>query len=299
MTNNNQINSSSINRITSDKGLTPYQRVVWFVINFFDNMFNESLSPCVKINNLSVDRGQFDSLNREIDDTSSPSRRLSLLFFHTYNWRDNIPKSSHAKILEIGCGTGIYSQLFDDVLSEPEYTGLDIMQNSLWFKYKSKRVSFVQSPAKDIKDIIDNYNIVFTQSSLEHIEEDVKLFDDIYENRVSKGRPTMQVHLFPASSTLFTYLWHGYRQNNFRKINKLISSYSKESQIEVIRIGGFKTFFLHLSYITFPFITRRKDKRETHGKLYKSKVLAATFGDLSKTKGMFTSFYALIIKSNY
>ena len=86
--------------------------------------------------------------------------------------------------------------------------------------------------------------------------------------RLSYGdsKKFVQIHLVPASASLFLYLWHGWRQ--YSKKSWLYCRFTNitiKIKIRLIPLGGIKCFCVHLFKITFPGIVRRlfglKDKR--------------------------------------
>lgn len=190
----------------------------------------------------------------------SPARKYIDGFLAGNISRLRLPQE--AKILDIGCGSGYVRKIFYDSGYKLDYTGLDIKKDDNFEKLSrySARSRFICSR---IEDFIteEKYDLILSVSALEHVENDQLAISKGFEFLKVGG---VQVHIIPAFSSLFLYLWHGFRQYNPRRIKKLFQGVS----IKIYKLGGFFSFLLHLSVITIlEIILRRQGLRRLKGYL--------------------------------
>ena len=189
----------------------------------------------------------------------SPARRLSNMFWASIKWR-NLAELLGEKIhiFDIGCGRGHYGNLYKEYLgaSFGSYSGLDIYKHEAFppdFNHIKDRA---ENASKHIKKAV---NFVTSQSALEHIEGDVATLNDITEILVKQGKPFLQIHLVPASTTLWTYLWHGWRQYSQRNLGVISSKLNTAYDVSIIAIplGGARSHRVHFFGITLPSLFRK------------------------------------------
>lgn len=86
-----------------------------------------------------------ESLLTKFSSTQSPSRNLSNYFWNEIDF-ESISESlgGPINVLEIGCGTGRYSDIFKRNNSFQSYTGIDIASSNDWKVYQSNAVQFFQ-----------------------------------------------------------------------------------------------------------------------------------------------------------
>ena len=132
-------------------------------------------------------------------EVGTPSRRLSNMFWNTIDW-EKLSKifGSKINIIDVGCGDGQYGirlkKLIGNYLSS--YSGLDIYKNK---EFPSEFKHFKDS-AERTHMYLENTNVVISQSSLEHIEFDVKAINSITKELKRKKKPFIQFHHVPAAS---------------------------------------------------------------------------------------------------
>ncbi len=185
----------------------------------------------------------------------TPSRRLCNMFWGTINWENLADQlSSKVKLLDIGCGSGDLGLKFRDYLGKKfgSYTGLDIYKHSDF----PENFTHINDKAENLKDYIFDYNLVVSQSALEHIKGDLELLVDSCKMQRSLGRPFLQIHLVPAPSSLFLYLWHGYRQYSNMNLGAISERLMRVCDVKtkIIPLGSWKSFFTHFFNITIPFV---------------------------------------------
>ena len=140
---------------------------------------------------------------------------------------------------------------------------------------------------------LEKVNFLFTQSAIEHFENDLTFFKKISKYLNKKKKKFIQVHLFPSESCLYTYLFHGYRHYNYKMISKLTESSDDNHNFYLFHIGS-----KHTNKFTFQQITLNR--------VFKRKVNPIDIKKLKKSIQMdneietfnIASFYGLAMLSN-
>ena len=123
---------------------------------------------------------------------------------------------NNQKILELGTGTGIYSEILKNKYTK--YTGVDVSKSDNWIE--KENVAFFKDDAEIIDFSKYSFDLVLTISTVEHIMRDLVFFERLNEHSL-KDKKVKSIHLFPYTFSLFIYLNHGIRQYNYKKINKI------------------------------------------------------------------------------
>ena len=152
----------------------------------------------------------------------------------------------------MGCGDGRYYDLIKKIskIDKINYSGIDIKNNN--FRTKKNKFFYLDS-AYNVNAYLDKTNFLFTQSAIEHFKYDLLFFKNISNFLNKTNKKFIQIHLFPAESTFYTYLFHGYRHYNPLMISKLIKSFNKNHQFILFSIGS-----KNINKFTFREITLRR-----------------------------------------
>ena len=233
----------------------------------------------------------------------TPSRILCDMFWETIDY-DNLASQlgGSVNIFDIACGRGHYGLKYRGLLKKKfgSYTGIDIYKH----KQFPSEFNHILDKAECSVNYLDNHNMITSQSGLEHIEEDIKVLKEVTSTLCKNGKPFIQIHLVPATASLFLYLWHGWRQysaKNLGKISSILSS-SNSLTVKVVPLGGWRSFVSHFTKITMPLLLSRILKREYKdwnviGTKASSDIESSVLNDRFSDKS-FPSFWALIICNN-
>lgn len=295
------IRSSSRYNICADFGLSIFKSIQWFFYCLQNNK-NPLLNVDSRISHKRLNISDIKEINN-IDFNSSPSRALCDLFWNNFNWNElKLLLKSNFKIMEMGCGSGIYGMKFQELLGDSLefYNGVDIVQNSKWEKYGiDKKLSFSLGDANLVSQHLKDINCIFTQSALEHFPEDLTYFSQISSFVKKCDYPVLQIHLMPSAACLTTYLLHGYRHYTPRSVSSITNCFDNNSTFELFHLGGVNCNSLHFNFITLSGFLFRRDFRKIFFKKYKSKLINSILKDSNNENDSTPSFYALIIKSNF
>ena len=140
-----------------------------------------------------------------------------------------------------------------------------------------------------------------SQSTLEHIEFDFDTIKEMTRVLIENKEPFIQIHMVPSASSLWLYLWHGWRQYSRKNLSllaeRLIDYFPLN--IALVPIGGKNTFWAHFKNITLPYYTDRKIRR--YGWHIRDgatdRILKSVLLDLNCNKEEMNSFWAFIISS--
>jgi len=182
----------------------------------------------------------------------SPGREYSNEFLYE-NLSELLP-TKEIKVLDIGCGSGYVRKIFYNLGQSLFYTGVDIKKNKRFEEFSKYALdsNFIQSKIEEF-NTENKYNLVFSISALEHIENDILAVSKTSQFLEKGG---IQTHIVPTFWSLFLYLCHGYRQYTPARLKRLF----RKEEFEIYRLGGLFSFFLHLFFITIPEALLRNTK---------------------------------------
>ncbi|WP_338186431.1 class I SAM-dependent methyltransferase [Thalassospira tepidiphila] len=266
------------------RGIMP--RLTYLVQNFLRNM-----RPSRKLKISRFSTSSLFSAPAKIQ-AWSPGRGLSEQFI-----TQHLPKLILAKaatgtdglsVLDIGCGSGRSVELFEEAGLSGKWHGTDI-DNRFVERNNAKFVtSFSQGDILSA-EWVTKFDLIYTNSALEHIP-----FNPEFPNKIREWlKPGgIQVHIVPAPTSLFLYLWHGWRQYSLRTLEEAF----RDNNIEVFPIGGLFTSALQFFFITFWENILRISIRNKFSKTYKWLLFRAIRAD--RYAPMFPVFYVVIASND-
>ncbi len=291
--------STSIHNLNADHGLNFWQKPLYLLLNFVNNLFPYSvLDKRISIRAYSTEAWKGELANTF--QTSSPGRRLSDLFWRTLPWDKIREELGEIHIFDVGCGHGNYAlRLGTEVAS---YTGIDAKRRDNWavLEQKHPHFHFIESSSKNLLSFIpDKANLFITQSAIEHFDEELSFFAQIKEFIDQSDKPVIQVHNFPARAILPLYLFHGIRQYTPRTVSKITRIFKDtSSQMYLYGLGGWASKKIQWQYFTWPLlIMRGKAKWSEDVAKYDKEVQGAIEYDMNHPARS-PIFWVLIIHSN-
>lgn len=288
--------------INADKGVSAPLKLAYLFLNFLDNnLFPNASDKDLIIKEFAPNISDADWKN--LSYSSSPSRRLSELFWLKLPWEAIKRELGEICVLDVGCGSGNHGARLQIYSGNriTSYKGVDIKYSANWdlLSEKYKNFRFEQVDSKDIlKAIPDETNLITSQSAIEHFEEDLTFFAQVREFIKSSKKDVIQIHLFPSSACLKLYLWHGIRQYTPRTVSKITRLFRDFSYSVLFKLGGENCNKLHFKFITKPYLLKREDLRNIKTEEYENKLFEAIKKDSQKTQKT-SSFFALVIHSNW
>ena len=243
---------SSINFINGDISavqgveLSIFKKALYFLFFLKESFFEKRVRSKL---NLEIDTSEIDDFLQTSDwNIFSPSRLACTAYIIDF-LRKNFPKDKEIKILDIGCGSGRYYDYFKNLGYKINYFGLDIKKSSTWDK-SSEKVNFFEIALgenktellSEIEEQLEDVDLVFSHSALEHIENDIAAVSEICQF----CQEATHLHLVPAVAMFPNELLHGWRRYAPRNLKKFGKILSKEVVFDPI--GNKKTFKSFFSY---------------------------------------------------
>jgi SAM-dependent methyltransferase len=293
--------STSFHSLSADKGLNRFEQTLWTFFNQMNNRFFPNAFGSLNVRDFAVDLSEKSWKQTYLK--SSPSRKLSDLFWMQLPWDAIQEELGPLHILDIGCGSGNYFprlQMFSGQ-RVASYMGIDISSHENWEMLRNKysEVQFKVLNSNDIQASIPrNTNLIISQSALEHFQEDMVFFDQIREFIRRSSQNALQIHLLPSSACLKLYGFHGVRQYTLRSLYRIAKRFSSFSHIVVFRLGGNNCNRLHWDFITQPLLAGKPDLRDTETERYDRELHEAIRLDNQQPQSD-PGFYALVIHSNF
>lgn len=294
--------NTSIHNINADKKLNPLLRRLWLFLNWLNNIFPNAQSHDLIIRDFQVDVSE--NYWNQVNIKSSPSRKLSDLFWCQLPWQLIQDELGQIDIFDTGCGNGNYSVRLQTYSQNKiaNYTGVDVYQQENWDTISNLNPSFkfqVANSENIYNKIPTNANLFISQSAIEHFENDLLYFKQIYNFAKNSSKNIVQIHLFPSAACLRLYKLHGVRQYTPRTISKVTKLFREFSYSILYQLGGRACNQLHWDAITNPLSSRTPyDMRQTNTHEYDKKLRQAIIADSNNSYNE-PSFYALVIHSNW
>lgn len=303
--------TTSIHRMNADKFLRkkypPLQHKLWiwryYLLNRLNNAFPDAnLDPKLQKKDFHVDniKAKIDALNLR---KATPSRMLSNLFWKHLNWEGFEAELGDLCISDFGCGDGHYGELFYAFSGKrlKQYHGYDLYAHDNWDNLQQKNdymafQTFDSSTQAMIGILDDQTNLIVSQSAIEHFDGDLQFFKHIQAFVQSRGKSTIQVHLFPSAICLDLYRLHGIRQYTPRTVSKITRLFSDFSTCILYSLGNKPSNDYHLETITKPYFDAGKKYDDIYTDVYYQQTLDALDADMQSPSGQ-PAFYALIIHS--
>lgn len=286
--------------LNGDGHLSLVERAAYLALNWIDHRAPYArLDPALSI-------ADFDprdpALLAQLPGVPSPSRAMCDLFWMRLPWDAIEREVGPLRILDLGCGSGRYGTSLQAWTGGrvARYLGVDRDAHPDWTRLGTEHryLEFVRGDVEAIGPLIPaDTNIIISQSTLEHVHDDVRVLEQTHAHAETYGRPMLHIHLVPSQACLWTYLWHGYRQYSPRTISERTRLFADSPRI-VVRLGGTASNRLHFRFITWPLMIRRgTDRRAVSPKAYLIELRRAVERDLQQPQPS-PAFYAVLIHSN-
>jgi SAM-dependent methyltransferase len=292
------INSSS-HRINGDYPLTKKKKVQWLLFNLCDNF----RITRVKLHIMKFPAEFNEELSTLVSPENSPSRNLCNLFWSKLDISKltGKPAEDELSLLEVGCGSGRYAEILSSYGHKFRYVGIDPVSSSEWQNYsREDKIKFFADSADNVARYLDGVDVVITQSSLEHIENDLWYFEQLRNHAENSKKTLVSINLVPSTANLFLAPWHGIRQYGKVSISKIVRLVGRNADTEVALLGGKASTVLQFRELTWKSIKGKQTGVTQKG--YHEKLVKALKRDSSKIEGLNfrnATFLAFIITFNF
>ncbi len=283
--------SNKFRNFSGDKKLNFLKKILWLIISYINIKFTGKVDKKISFIKFKINKKLL--IKNNLFFSKSPIRQICNVFWQSVDWQKvKLKLDNNIKLLEVGCGDGRYFSFIKKIskIKNIKYIGIDIQKKKI---KTEKNFKFFLDSAYNVDHYLNKVNFLFTQSAIEHFKYDLIFFKKISKFLNKNKKKFIQIHLFPAESTLYTYLFHGYRHYNPLMISKLTKTFNKNHKFILFSIGS-----KNINKFTFREITLRRilKKKQINLNFEKLKECVEKDNKISTLKN--SSFYCLVIISN-
>jgi len=226
--------------ISGDQKLTAVSKIYYLLLNLIQGIIG-NLHPCFSAAHYNIqpmDIGKYE--------TRSPARVYIDVFLKKIL---EMQAGKIKSVLDVCGGSGYLRNHLEAAGFEGHYTCVDIKKHDSFDRFYSETISsyLAQERIEDFLSIsrdCEGFDLCISITAMEHIENDLHVIDDL--SKLLKDN-NIEIHIVPASPSLFLYLWHGYRQYSKKRILRILAL----RDYSVYKFGGVPSFFVHLFFVTF------------------------------------------------
>ena len=204
--------SNKFRNFSGDKKLSFFKKILWLIISYINIQFTGKIDKKISFIKFKINTKLL--VKNNLFKSKSPIRLICNVFWQSIDW-DKVEHKldNKLKLLEVGCGDGRYFSFIKKIskIKKINYIGIDIQKKKI---KPEKNLNFFLDSAYNVNYYLNKVNFLFTQSAIEHFKYDIIFFKKISKFLNKKKKKFIQIHLFPAESTFYTYLFHGYRHYN-------------------------------------------------------------------------------------
>lgn len=191
---------------------------------------------------------EYRGFNNDLNSSISPLRAYTNSFLYD-SIKGFCPKN--ARVLDVGCGKGEQSFLFEKLGISGHYYGLDISEDANWqklinLKNTSLKRKFILSNSSCFNAPNLSADFILSSSALEHIKDDDKTLSNLTQ---FASKDAFSIHIVPSHWSLFLYVFHGRRRYSPTDLHSLLDKSGWRVE-EVYGLGGSATFLLHMIWIS-------------------------------------------------
>ena len=164
--------------------------------------------------------------------------------------------NNDARILDLGCGQGQYTELFKSLDIHGTYLGIDLNRRENWDKLDSistLKIDLKEHDAEQLPTLNQTFNFICSVTTFEHFENQTAVIDGAYEATDMNGNIMI---IIPSHYSYLLYGTHGYRRYSKNSLQKLVSNAGYIS-VKSGKIGGLFSFIFHFFWRNISFILKR------------------------------------------
>jgi len=160
-------------------------------------------------------------------------------------------------VIDLGCGSGVYARHLRRAFGFRDYRGYDLADRPEWAEFAAPDAHFAPAVLGEDWIDVDDTDVIFSQSVLEHIHYDHQLFRRF---RTREPRRLRHFHLVPATRSFFEHRLHGYRRYALPGIERLLTL-PGIGNVEIYGLGNWVSREMHWAALKKPRRSWQHDKR--------------------------------------
>jgi hypothetical protein len=246
---------SSFHNITGDKKLSIIGKFVYLFNILIEILIlnNFPIRKMLYVPKVGIKRiKQFNGVNNLNDISPQRIAADALIIELTQNYEFSF-------MLDLGCGSGLYKNNFNNLGRTFDYLGIDIKEQ----RNNNEIIKYDLGPSfPNVEDIRNKVDFVFSHSALEHIKYDL----EVLEWSIEKFPKARHLHIIPAPLSAICYNLHGFRRYSNYTLHKLSKCFT--SNVKIYSIGNSSTRKLYMSYYRYKFNLSHKFQKFTGSQDY-------------------------------
>ena len=160
-----------------------------------------------------------------------------------------LPKTRGAKVLDLGCGTGLELGYYFALNPEAHVTGIDLAEDmlaALKKKFQGREITIIKGSFFDVPFELDSFDAVVSVESLHHFtkEEKVPLYRKVWQTLVASGYFILTDYFAMAEEEEAYLMYeckrlkaeHGIRDNEFYHFDTPLTI---DHEIQALKEAGF------------------------------------------------------------
>ena len=243
--------------IRGDGPISTIRQLTWISANGAINLLDSAFSKEAKIYREPVFKSESaEAVLRFVRDPS-PTRLGCDLFWASIPWNQISRIVSKPRVIDFGCGTASYGDYWNMLLPHGvgEYVGIDISAHATWGEKKQFPRRFLVGGHSSGAGV--EADLYFSQSALEHFEDDLSFFRDLQRRVDTQATPSLQVHVVPGVDQALSTGAHGWRAYSPRTLSRLAQCAPRSASVYLVGLGGVNTMDLYRRNITIPRLRKK------------------------------------------
>ena len=243
--------------IRGDGPVSTIRQLAWITANSAINLLESALRKETETYREPVFKPASAKAASRFARDPSPTRLGCDLFWASIPWDQISRVASKPRVIDFGCGTASYGDYWNMLLPHGigEYVGVDISAHESWGETRQFPRRFLTGGHSSGAGV--EADLYFSQSALEHFEDDLSFFSELQQRIATQESPSLQVHVVPGVDQALNTGAHGWRAYSPRSLSRLAQCAPRSASLYLVGLGGVNTMDLYRRNITIPRLRKK------------------------------------------